>query len=198
MPRLVHIAPQSEAAKIRRNGIRARRIKGWIEGHDCFVWTFPVLESYTLTHQWMRELKRFGTTTLVAFTVRVPDDELVFFRHFSSAPCAATAAESVGVIRNAEDPRGYEIIIPRRIEPKEIAGFRTLPRAIGWRYYPGAKNQPMKTCDCPCCMPRGEVKAARYRASVANAMRRQGIQSTNAPYEMDNSQAAAAIDEPQD
>lgn len=182
MPRVIHIAPQSEVAKIRRNGIRARRVKNWIDGYDRFVWAFPVLESYTLTHQWMRELKRLGATTLAAFTVEIPNDEPVFVRHFSSAPHPATAAESVGIIRSTEDPRGYEIIIPRRIEPKEIANVRVLPRAIGWRYYPGAKNQPMKTCDCPCCMPRGEVKAARYRARVTDVMRKQGIVSTNAPY----------------
>ena len=185
MPRLIHIAPQSEAAKIRRNGIRARRIKDWIDGHDRFVWAFQVLESYTLTHQWMRELKRLGATTLAAFTIKIPDNEPVFVRHFASAPCGTSAAEAVRTIRNAGDQRGFEVIIPRRIDPKEIETARVLPRAIGWRYAPSAEGQPMKTCDCPYCMPRGEVKAARYRNRVAEAMRRQGIASTNAPYARD-------------
>ncbi len=180
MPRLVHIAPEADAAKIRRNGIRARREKDWIDGHDKFVWAFPVLESYTLTHQWMRELKRRGFTTLTAFTIKIPDKELVFVRHFSQAPCITSAVEAVHTIRSVEDPRGYEIIIPRRIAPSEIVAARTLPRAIGWRYYPDAKNQPMKTCDCPYCLPRGEVKAARYRGRVTAAMRRAGLVSTNA------------------
>ena len=133
----------------------------------------------------MRELKRLGATTLAAFTIKIPDNEPVFVRHFASAPCGTSAAEAVRTIRNAGDQRGFEVIIPRRIDPKEIETARVLPRAIGWRYAPSAEGQPMKTCDCPYCMPRGEVKAARYRNRVAEAMRRQGIASTNAPYARD-------------
>lgn len=53
--------------------------------------------------------------------------------------------------------------LPRRVAPDEIIRIRTLPHAIGWRYWPGAKNQPMRLCDCPMCLPRREVKARRYR-----------------------------------
>lgn len=179
MPLFVHIAPEPEARKIVRNGIRAQKLKGWIDGCDRFVWAFPVLESYTLTHQWMRELKRSGQTTLSAITFKTPDGERVFARHFSNAPVAMTAAEAVAVIRSVPDARGYEIVIPRRIQPAEIKGVRILPRAIGWRYYPDAKNKPLKTCDCPCCMPKGEVNAARYRARVLEEMKRKGVSSVN-------------------
>lgn len=169
---LVHIAPESCAGKIRASGIRASRVADGMlgDGHDRAVWAFPVMESYTLTHSWGRELKRGGAHALVAVWFRLGDGERVYARHFSNAPREMTAAAAVGLIRASEDPRGYEIMVPRRIGPREIARLRVLPRAIGWRYRPGAKNQPLRMCDCPMCMPRGEVKARRYRERVKAAL----------------------------
>lgn len=177
MPRLVHIAPLSEAAKIRRNGLQPTRLKNWVAGHDRFLWAFPVLKSYTLTHQWARELKRWGRTALSAIHFEIPDQETVLVRHYRTEPLPMTAAEAVGVVLAQEDPRGFEIIVPRRIEPKEIVTVKPLPRAVGWRYWPGSKNLPMMMCDCPMCMPRGEVKAARYRQRVKAEMARRGLGS---------------------
>lgn len=173
MPLLVHIAPQNEASRIRRNGLRPRRVAPEFlssELHDRVVWAFPVLASYTLTHSWSRELKRWGRTSLVAVTFRIPDAEEVYARHFARAPMRLSAAEAAGMIRAAADPRGYEIMIPRRIEPGEIRSVCVLPEAVGWRYWPEAKNLPLRVCDCPMCSPKGEVKAARYRRRVAHAM----------------------------
>ncbi len=173
MPVLVHIAPQNEASRIRRNGLRPRRVPPEFLGADRYdrvVWAFPVLASYTLTHSWSRELKRWGRTALVAVTFRILDDEVVFARHFAQPPMPMRAAEASGLIRAAVDPRGYEIMVPRRIEPGEISAVRVLPEAVGWRYWPEAKNRPLRVCDCPMCTPRGEVKAARYRRRVALAL----------------------------
>ncbi len=172
MPHLVHIAPLAEARKIRRNGIRARKIRGWIARSERFVWSFPVLPSYTLTHSWMRELKRLGTTSLVAITFKVGDDEPVFARHYHNAPSAMTAAEAVGTIQKQADPRGYEIILPRSITPGEIVRVNALPKGIGWRYWPEAKSANRWPCDCPACAPRGEVKARRYRERIPELQRR--------------------------
>jgi len=174
MPRFVHITALSEAKKIRRNGIAAARIKDWIKGHDRFVWAFPVTASYTLTHQWARELKRFGRSALAVVTFEIGDDEPVFAGHYNSSRVPMTAAEAAGLILAADDPRGYEVVVPRRIEAREIVRIAELPRAIGWRYAPTIKNKPMWLCDCPVCLPRGEVKAARYRDRVRAEMRRRG------------------------
>lgn len=173
MPLLVHIAPHNEAARIRRNGLKPRRVSPEFLGsdlHDRVVWAFPVLASYTLTHSWSRELKRWGRTSLVAVTFRIPDDETVYARHFAKPKMLSSAAQAAGFIGAAADPRGYEIMIPRRIEPREIRSVRVLPEAVGWRYWPEAKNLPLRACDCPMCSPRGEVKAARYRKRVAHVM----------------------------
>lgn len=173
MPLLVHIAPHNEATRIRRNGLKPRRVPAEFLGggeHDRVVWAFPVLASHTLTHSWARELKRMGATTLCAVTFRVDDNEPVYARHFNQRPVLSTAAGAAGIIRAAADPRGYEIMIPRRIDATQIRSIKVLSKAIGWRYWPQAKNQPLRLCDCPMCMPRGEVKAARYRRRVAQAI----------------------------
>ena len=177
MPLLVHIGPGNEANSIGRNGIAPRRVPGG--GREFpfqrVVWAFPVLSSYTLTHSWSRELKRRGTTSLIAVTFRVPDDEPVLARHFARPPQPMTAAAAVGFIAGVADPRGYEIMLSRRIRPQEIVRVRPLPRAVGWRYHPDAKGQPAKLCDCPMCLPSGEVKARRFRERVYDRMRTQGL-----------------------
>lgn len=178
MPLLVHIAPENEARDIARHGIRATRWRPDPEHHpehDRVVWAFPVLDSYTLTYSWSRELKRWGRTTLAAITFRVGDGETAYVRHYSGAPHPTTAAEAVGIIRGSGDPRGYEIMLPRRVTAGEIVRWRVLPRAIGWRYWPESKNQPMRMCDCPACLGRSEVKARRYRDSVRERMRAAGL-----------------------
>jgi hypothetical protein len=129
-----------------------------------------MLPSYVLTHSWSRELKRSGATTLAAVMFRVPSPEPVFARHFSETARLTTAADAVGLTGVMGDPRGFEIMVPRRIAPHEIMRVRTVFKAVCWRYWPGAKGKPMKTCDCPICMPRGAVKAKRYRERVYKRM----------------------------
>ncbi|MCC7251701.1 hypothetical protein [Hyphomicrobium sp.] len=114
MPLFVHIAPEPVAKRIRRSGIAARRLKWPYHGYDRLVWAFPVMESYTLTYQWARELKRFGTHTLIAVTFRIADDELVFAHHFNAEPPLLKASEAVAAIRAMQDPRGGQVVIPRR------------------------------------------------------------------------------------
>ncbi|MBL8565363.1 MAG: hypothetical protein JNM89_06570 [Hyphomicrobiaceae bacterium] len=173
MVKLVHIAAENQAARIRRNGIAPTRHSPDPARHpefDRVVWTFPVLASFTLTYSWARELKRWGKTTLIAVTVDVPDDEPVYVAHYRNVPVLSSAAEAAGLVCSLADPRGYEIMVPRRIVPSEIRRLRVLPRAIGWRYYPGARGEPMRLCDCPVCLPRSEVRARRYRDAVRSRL----------------------------
>ncbi|WP_295557560.1 hypothetical protein [uncultured Hyphomicrobium sp.] len=172
MPLFVHIAPEPLAKRIRRSGIAARRLDAAYNGFDRLVWAFPVMESYTLTHQWARELKRLGARTLVAVTFRVPDTEPVLAHHYNDEPRLMKAAEAVAAIRAMSDPRGGQVVIPRRIEPQEIVRVTPLPRTFGWRYFPGVKSADRRPCDCPMCAPRGEVKAKRYRDRLPLLARR--------------------------
>ncbi len=163
MTLLVHITADNLVKRILRNGIAP--VRG-------MVWAFPVLDSYTLTHSWSRELKRTGRTTLSAITFRVPDDEIVLARHYRDERRAMTAAEAVGLIRGRSDPRGYEIMLSRRVAPSDIVRVRALPKAIGWRYFPEAKGKQPWLCDCEFCVPQGEVKATRQRARLADRIRK--------------------------
>jgi hypothetical protein len=58
MPLLVHLTPEKYVARIVRNGIRTGR----------GVYCLPVLPSYYVSHQWLRELKRRGQRTILAET----------------------------------------------------------------------------------------------------------------------------------
>jgi hypothetical protein len=172
MPLLVHLAPEPFAKRIRRSGIRPTRFDFEWEGIRQAVWAFPLLESYTLTHQWSRELKRKGARTLVAVTFRLPDDEPVLVHHYNAPPERRPAAEAVAVIRAMPDPRGGQVLITRRIAPDEIVRVRVLAQHFGWRYWPQAKEADRRPCDCPMCAPRGEVKAKRYRDRIPALARR--------------------------
>ncbi len=177
MALFVHLAPEPKLKAILRNGISPTVWQPDPRGHpqlDRVVWAFPVLASYTITHSWARELKRFGRTTLAAITFRIGDDEPVFARHYGREPVVMTAAKAVAMIRDVEDARGYEVMIPRRIKPGEIARSRALTQTFGWRYAPNLKGRPPMLCDCPACLPRDEVNAARDRERLFARLRAEG------------------------
>ncbi len=72
-----------------------------------------------------------------------------------------SASAAVGEFMAAEDAKGWEVVIPRRIEASEIHRVRQLPQVIGWRFSPGAKGKP-PFCPCKFCT-RGEYGSQRLR-----------------------------------
>ena len=152
----MHLTPERNARRITRSGISARGRHG---GHG--VYCMAMLPSFTLTHQWVRELRRSGVHTIIAVHIRIPDDEPVTVGHYGQTPRAVTAAEAVAVIRALADPRGYEIVVPRSIRAHEIRSVRRVPQGVGWRYYPDAHGR--RPCTCPMCLLRGEFGAANLR-----------------------------------
>lgn len=175
MPRFIHLAPEALVKRIERNGIQPTRIRGWpqdapMSAIDRAVWAFPVMPSFTVSHQWLRELKRFGVRTLVAMVFRLDDREPVYVRHYSHAPEPTTAAQAVGLILSQEDPLGWEVMIPRRIRPAEIVGVRHVPQKLGWRTIPD-RNKGL-VCDCPVCVSAGTVKSSIRRAQFAAYLER--------------------------
>jgi hypothetical protein len=167
MPRFIHLAPEPLAKRVRRNGIQATRIGDWFARRglpdvDRLVWAFPVTPSYSISHQWLRELKHEGVRTLVAITFRLGDEEPVFVRHYREDPRRMTAAEAAGVILSQPEPLGYEVMVPRRIKPSEIVAVRPVAQKVGWRIMP--ERQKIWICSCPVCVAPGTVKSARRRA----------------------------------
>jgi len=162
---LVHIADARDARKIERAGLKPSR---WRKPDRRGVYGMPVLPNYFVSHQWMRELKRRGMRTLVGVYFRVPDREPVVIGHYNTEHTAMTAARAVRVVMDADDPRGYEVLIPRKIESTEIHAIRPVHRVVGWRYYPGAHSRT--PCGCPACCARGEIKSRRLRDAFEAAM----------------------------
>ncbi|MET9950283.1 HEAT repeat domain-containing protein [Streptomyces sp. NPDC006339] len=158
MATFVHLTPAAHAARIRRGGVRAG---GGRAGRGVYL--FPVLPSYTLTHQWLRELaRRPGPRGLVAVHVRLPDDEPVTVGRYSERePARTTAAEAVRRIGALEDPRGWEVFLPRAVARAEVRQVRAVRQVSGWRYFPGAHG--VVPCTCAGCRVRGEYGSRRLR-----------------------------------
>ncbi|CAM4449365.1 HEAT repeat domain-containing protein [Nocardia ninae] len=155
---LVHLTPEKNARRIRRTGITA-------PGFERGVFCMPVLASYVLSHQWLRELRRGGQRLFIAVHFRIPDDEPVLVGHYSDAGTEMTAAEAVSLIMRAEDARGYQVVVPRSIAPTELHRVRHVRQVTGWRYHPNAHGR--RPCVCPACLGRGEFKSADLRRRFA-------------------------------
>ncbi|MFM9451365.1 HEAT repeat domain-containing protein [Streptomyces europaeiscabiei] len=170
MAMFVHLTSAADAARIRRAGVRAvSHGQGGARGVYCF----PVLPSYTLTHQWLRELGRFGSRGgLVAVHVRLDDAEEVLAGRYSDrargGQATVTAAEAVRRISGLADPRGWEVFVPRAIRPREVHRVRVAPQVVGWRYFPDAHGA--RPCTCFGCRVRGGHGARRLRERLPHPL----------------------------
>ncbi len=164
MPMFVHLAPESRIKLIQRNGIgRLRKPRGVLPGG---IFAVPVTRNFFISHQWLRELKRRGQGALAGVYFRLGDDESVWVGHYGQAHREMSAAEAAAEFSSGESPEGWEVVIPRRIKPKEIHKIRALPQVVGWRYFPGAKGKP-PFCTCKFCT-RGEYGAAKLRQRLGS------------------------------
>ena len=160
----VHLATESSVAQIRRSGIaRLRRAVG---ASPKGVFAVPVTRNFYASHQWLRELKRRNNGPLAGIYFRIPDDQPVWIGHYGQAYSRLSAAEAIAQFASADDPLGWEVIIPRRIEASEIHRTRRLPQVIGWRFSPNSKGKP-PFCTCRFCT-RGEYGAAKLRKRLGS------------------------------
>ena len=159
MPQFIHLANAKDIASIERGGIRANS-KAWSR---IGVFAVPVLPSYTLTHQWLRELKRRGMKTLSAVQFFIPAREPVLVGHYRETPLETTASGAVGVFREHVSTLGLQVFIPRKVTAKEVRRVYTPSQVAGWRYHPEAHGRP-PFCGCKYCI-RGEIKNRKLRAA---------------------------------
>lgn len=154
----VHLTLEENVSHILRVGIKAMPLHSGGKGVFCM----PMLPNYYASHQWLRELRRGvrGRQPLTAIDFKITSKEMVFVGHFSEPHIEVTLAEAVKTIMSAEDPMGYEILLPRSVRKSEIHKVRSVSQVIGWRYYPKAKGKPPCTCDF--CI-RGEFGANKLR-----------------------------------
>jgi hypothetical protein len=161
MALFVHLASDKDRDSIRRSGIKTRRVRRALsDGYERVVFAMPVTKDFYVSHQWLRELKRAGQRTIVGVYFRIPDGETVLVGHYNQAHSEMAANEAVGVVFNSGQTEGFEVVIPRKIEPEEIHRVKTLPQVLGWRYYPEAKGR--NPCGCPYCT-KGDIKSKRIR-----------------------------------
>ena len=97
--------------------------------------------------------------TLICVQFRVPNAESVLVGKYNGEKLEMTASDAAAAFLAHTDPMGLEVIVPRKIMPKEIARTYLAPRLTGWRYYPGAKGRK-PFCHCKFCN-RGEIRAQR-------------------------------------
>lgn len=123
MAMFVHLTPRANISRVRRSGLRTAFGPGGVRGVFCF----PVLPSYTVTHQWLRELARHhGPRGLVGVYLTLPDDEPVTVGHYddSDGPKRVPAAEAVRIVAGLEDTHGWEVFIPRQVPRSEVHRIR--------------------------------------------------------------------------
>lgn len=99
----------------------------------------------------------------MAVHVRLDDAQHVLAGHYAErardAQITASAAEAVRRIAVLEDPRGWEVFVPRAIRPGEVHKIRAAPQVAGWRYRPDAHG--VRPCTCLGCRERGGYGARR-------------------------------------
>jgi hypothetical protein len=153
MPTLVHLADEREISSIKKNGIK-------IGKHRQGVFCMPILTNFYLSHQWLRELKRSGVKTFVGVYFKMDSKTKVFAGRYNQHHRHIELGEAIKEIQTIEDPLGYEIIIDRKIEAKEIDKIKSLPQNIGWRYKP--RSNGLKPCGCDYCI-KSSIKGNRVR-----------------------------------
>lgn len=155
MVSFIHIANKNDEKSIIQNGIKSAKRKTGFSG----VYAVPVIPSHSTTHQWARELKRRGVRTLICVQFKIPNDQCVLIGKYNGDKLKLTAGAAFAEVLKHTDPMGLEVIIPRKILPKEITRTYLAPRITGWRYYPTAKGRK-PFCRCKFCN-RGEIRAKR-------------------------------------
>jgi hypothetical protein len=165
MPMLVHIADARNTrgiakTKIKGNKRRVPTKQGFVELRNA-VYCMPVLKDYFTSHQWLRELKRDGTRTMVGVYFRLHSEEKIWFGRYNEPHFEMPLGEAIKRVMERKDALGFEIIVPRSIDGKEIHRVKPLPQLLGWRFYPKAHGR--KPCLCRGCIGRGEIKSKRLR-----------------------------------
>jgi len=158
MALFVHITSERDGRRIAKSGLSTHRTR--YPDIPFAIFAVPVVPNFTLSHQWVRELKRQGQKLMSGVYFRIPDDEQVYVGHYHHLHQWMTAAESVAKMMRELDARGFEVLIPRAIPTSSIQQVRILPH-VGWRYYPNAHHH--RPCPCPMCLRRGEIKSKRIR-----------------------------------
>lgn len=163
MPTFVHITSEDIAKKVKRGGLRVSKSNGRIVRG---VFAMPVTRNFQVSHQWVREIKQLRHGLMVGVYFRIADSEPVWVGRYNQQHEQMTAAEAAARVLSENTMNGIQVIIPRRIVPKEILRVRALPQLVGWRHYPDAHGR--RPWSCPCCQ-RDAYGSRRIRQKFSSA-----------------------------
>lgn len=156
MPRLVHLVRASRARAIERAGIRGGAAQVLVSGGQASrveraVFAMPLLPDFTVTYQWVRELRRWHGEKMMAVHFVLPSDEEVLVGRYNVAHERKPLRDAVREVLKA--PAGNEIVVTRSVRRSEVVGIRDVTQRVGWTAVPeaGAKFD----CICPVCVPAG-------------------------------------------
>jgi hypothetical protein len=122
MAMFVHLTTEIRTSPVQRNGIvRLRKAVGSLPGG---VYGVPVTRNFYASQQWLRELKRRNQGPIAGIYFRIPDEQPVWLGHYGQVHCLVSAAEAIAEFMKADDPLGWQVVIPRRMEAKEIHKIR--------------------------------------------------------------------------
>jgi hypothetical protein len=164
MATFVHIFPESEKASILKNGIKVLKTS-WRNVNGVFL--SPVTANYYYTHQWNREVLRLENVPRLAARVRISDDDIVYIGKYNERHQKVIASEAIKIVREHIALEGLEVILPRKVLPKEITKIYKPNRNVGWRYYPGSNGK--KPCGCDYCqrgLPYSRKLQERYKQQL--------------------------------
>ena len=151
---LVHISKAENEKSILRSGIKPGK-------HSNIVYFMPHLKEFLISHQWARELKRFGIKNFIAVDFKIPNNEEIWFGRYTDGHKKLALNKAIRMYMDTDDKLGYEFFIERKIEPKEILKTRSIRKPMGWRYEPEAHGK--KPCPCPMCIQSGGYKTYKLK-----------------------------------
>jgi hypothetical protein len=162
MATFVHLTRQARVPRLLRSGIALGRAGA---SGDRGIFATPVTPSFYASHQWLREISGRDGGPIAAVYFRLPDDEPVHVGPYAGPHPQMSAAAAIAVFLGDPPRLGWEVIVPRRISPREIVGSRALRQVVGWRYAPDAHGRP--PCPCPHCT-RGVYGGHRLRQRLGD------------------------------
>ena len=156
MPRMIHLSRASLARSIERVGLRGEKVSilGPGEGRVDLkkaVFAMPQLRDFSISHQWLRELRRWHDERMVAVHFRLPSEEPVWVGHYSESHVLLPLGEAIR--RLAASPLGQVLIGPRSVGRREIASVRDVTQLVGWVGNP--EREKLFDCLCQACLPAG-------------------------------------------
>jgi hypothetical protein len=154
MAQFIHLTSHASVGHIRRSGIRAG--KG-----QRGIYAMPATPNFYVSHQWLRELRRWKAGTVCAVYFRLDGATPVAFGPYGGPHVEGSADDAVDALMRDGGGLGFETLVPSPVAASRITSIRPLRQVTGWRYFPAAKG--CRPCGCPYCNSPGKPYSRKLR-----------------------------------